>query len=148
MTMIGFPPALDDRWTLENWQNAPVNRWSFRHMREVVRTARVSRGALPARPLERGWGFDAHQVVWRLDGNASSVAGVIADTYTDAFLVLHDGRLVTEQYFSPMTDDAPHMMMSVSKSVVGCVVGILADRGLLDRGARVTTYDAEDVAAG
>ena len=40
MTMIGFPPALADRWSLTNWQNAPHNRWSFQHLREVVPTAR------------------------------------------------------------------------------------------------------------
>ena len=32
MTMIGFPPALDDRWSLANWQSAPHNRWAFAAM--------------------------------------------------------------------------------------------------------------------
>ena len=45
MTMIGFPPALADRWSLTKWQTAPYNRWSFQHLREVVPTARVGRGA-------------------------------------------------------------------------------------------------------
>ena len=50
MTMIGFPPALADRWSLTNWQNAPHNRWSFQHLREVVPTARVGRGSAAPRP--------------------------------------------------------------------------------------------------
>ena len=67
MTMIGFPPALADRWSLANWQNAPHNRWAFQHLREVVPTARVGRGAAGARPLPVGAGFDEQQIVWRLE---------------------------------------------------------------------------------
>ena len=78
MTMIGFPPAVEHRWSLANWQNAPVNRWSFQHLREVVPTARVSRGAGTARPLPEGSGFQENQVVWRLDGSSGTVAGVVS----------------------------------------------------------------------
>ncbi len=148
MTMTGFPPPVGDRWSLDNWQKAPVNRWSFQHMREVVPTARVARSATGAQPLEPGGGFDPHQVVWRLDGSSGSVAEVIADSYTDGLLVLHDGRVVTEQYFSPMTAESAHMMMSVSKSVVGTLAGILADRGLLDPLAPLTAYIPELDASG
>jgi CubicO group peptidase (beta-lactamase class C family) len=143
MTMTGFPPSVADRWSLANWQNAPVNRWSFRHMREVVPTARVGRGAFAPNPLPASDGFDAHQIVGRRGGSSASVAEVIADSYTDGLLVLQDGRVVTEQYFSPMTAEQTHMMMSMSKSVVGCVAGVLADRGMLDPQAPVTTYVPE-----
>ena len=57
---------------------------------------------------------------------------MLADTYTDGFLVLHDGRVVTEQYPTGMPADRTHMLMSVSKSLVGCVVGMLADQGAID----------------
>jgi CubicO group peptidase (beta-lactamase class C family) len=143
MTMIGFPPALADRWSLTNWQNAPHNRWSFQHLREVVPTARVGRGAGAPRPLQSGSGFDAEQVVWRLDGRSSSVAEVLADTYTDGFLVLQDGQVVTEQYPTGMPADRTHLLMSVSKSFVGCVIGILADRGVIDVSAAVDYYVPE-----
>ena len=143
MTMIGFPPALADRWSLSNWQNAPYNRWAFQHLREVVPTARVGRGSAAATPLAPGAGFDEQQVVWRLDGRSGSVAEVIGDTFTDGFLVLHDGKVVTEQYPSGMTPDRTHVMMSVSKSVVGCVVGLLADSGAIDVSAAVDYYIPE-----
>ena len=83
MTMLGFPPTIEQRWSLANWQNAPVNRWAFQHLREVVPTARVSRGTAGPTALATGSGFQPHQVVWRLDGSAGSVATVLADTYTD-----------------------------------------------------------------
>ena len=148
MTMIGFPPAVEHRWSLANWQNAPVNRWSFQHLREVVPTARVSRGTSPARPLPEGSGFQQHQVVWRLDGSAGTVAGVIADTYTDGFLVIHDGKIVAELYPTGMPADRTHMLMSVSKSLVGCIVGVLADRGGIDVTAAVDYYLPELAASG
>ena len=143
MTMIGFPPEIADRWSLTNWQNAPYNRWSFQHMREVVPTARVGRGTDAARPLQFAPGFDEQQIVWRLDGTSSTVAEVIADTYTDGFLVMHHGRVVLEQYPYGTSPDHAHMMMSVSKSVVGCVVGILADQGVIDPAAPVHRYIPE-----
>ncbi len=41
-------------------------------------------------------------------------------------MVLHDGQLVAERYDAGMTAGTPHLLMSVSKSVVGCVAGVLA----------------------
>ena len=47
-----------------------------------------------------------------------------------------------------MTAATPHLLMSVSKSLVGCVAGILAGRGLLDPEAPVSTYVPEVAGAG
>ncbi len=148
MTMIGFPPDPADRWSLATWQNAPTNRWSFQHIREVVPTARVSRGPGPAAPLPMGAGFDGDQSVWRLDGHWSTVSEVIEETYTDGFLVLHRGRIVTELYPGGMPADRTHILMSVSKSLVGCLVGTLADEGVLDVRTAVDRYVPELAASG
>ena len=148
MTMIGFPPALDDRWSLANWQHAPHNRWAFQHLREVVPTARVGRGSTVAQPFPVASPLDEQQVVWRFDGSSGTVAEVLADTFTDGFLVLQDGKLVTEHYPSGMSPDRTHVMMSVSKSVVGCVVGMLAGSGALDVTAAVDYYIPELALAG
>ena len=92
--------------------------------------------------------LDEQQVVWRFDGSSGTVAEVLADTFTDGFLVLHDGKLVTEHYPSGMSPDRTHVMMSVSKSVVGCVVGMLAGSGALDVTAAVDYYIPELALAG
>ena len=73
---------------------------------------------------------------------------MIADTYTDGFLVIHDGRVVAEQYPTGMPADRTHMLMSVSKSLVGCVVGMLADQGAIDVTAAVDYYLPELAASG
>ncbi len=148
MTMIGFPPAVADRWSLTNWQNAPYNRWSFQHLREVVPTARVGRDPAGPRPLPVATGLDDRQVVWRLDGTSSTVAQILDDTFTDGFLVLQDGRIVTERYPTGMPADRTHVLMSVSKSLIGCVVGILADAGAIDVAGAVDYFVPELAASG
>ncbi len=68
---------------------------------------------------------------------------MLAGTYTDAFLVLHDGQVVAERYYAGMTAGTRHLIMSVSKSIMSCAAGVLADRGLLDLRAPVTDYVPE-----
>jgi CubicO group peptidase (beta-lactamase class C family) len=63
-------------------------------------------------------------------------------------MALRNGHVVAEDYPGGMPPDATHLLMSVTKSFVGCVVGILADRGLLDVQGPVTTYVPELAAGG
>ena len=76
-------------------------------------------------------------------GQELTVADLLAQTCTDGFLVLHRGRIVTEQYFNAMAPDTPHLLMSVSKSVTSAVAGVLAGRGQLDVSAPVTAIVPE-----
>ena len=144
--MTGFPPAPESQVTLANWQDPPFNRWAFRHMRELIPSQLIPAGpknhGVPS-PLPVSPGPLPDPPVWRIDGSTATAAEVFAGTYTDALVVLHDGQLVAERYDAGMTAATVHLVMSVSKSIVGCVAGVLADRGLLDPGAPVTTYVPE-----
>ncbi len=136
--MTGAPPFADQQQvTLGNWQDPPYNRWAFQHVRELIPTARIARGSRPRRlpPDPR----DLGGVTFGYAGRRQTVAGLLAESYTDAFLVLHQGRVVTEQYFNGMRPDSAHLLMSVSKSVVSAIAGILAGRGVLDVAAPVTS---------
>jgi CubicO group peptidase (beta-lactamase class C family) len=140
--------------TARNWQDAPGNRWAFWHVGDILPTYRVPRGGAP-RPLPVA---DARAdllsvPVTRMDrtpgaSSASTVGDVLADTYTDAYLVLQDGALVTEWYGPLGAPDRPHALMSVTKSVVGCVAAVLIDRGELDPDAEVTAYIPELAGSG
>ena len=68
---------------------------------------------------------------------------VLADTYTDAVVIVHGGRTVLERYAGETGPATPHLLMSVSKSVVSCVAGILAERGLLSPTDLVTDHVPE-----
>ncbi|WP_328355139.1 beta-lactamase family protein [Mycobacterium sp. NBC_00419] len=148
--MSGFPPAEPTQVTLANWQDPPFNRWAFQHLREVIPTHRVARGWGPVRRLD----YHQHPLVpeavsvHRIEGATSTLADVLADTWTDAVVIVHDGRIVLENYFGPMAADTPHLLMSVTKSFVGCVTGILAADGHLDPDAPVTSYVPEVAGSG
>ncbi|MGH8892655.1 MAG: serine hydrolase domain-containing protein [Actinomycetes bacterium] len=141
--MWGFPPPKEARVTLSNWQTPPFNQWGFQHVREIVPTARVPRGAGPVAEIGQRLVPLDDIVVNRPDGSDTTVGKVVADTFTDGFLVLQDGALVAESYPSGMRPDTTHLLMSVTKSFVGCVTGILADHGVLDLKAPLTTYVPE-----
>jgi len=126
--------------TLANWRTAQFLRWSFQHAREIVPTARVSRGTGAIVELPVALGDLADVVVPGVDGGSTTVGAVIGTTYTDGFLVMHDGRVIAEEYPAGMAPDALHLVMSVTKSLVGSVAGVLVDQGVLDPAARLTTY--------
>jgi CubicO group peptidase (beta-lactamase class C family) len=146
--MPGFPPPIAERWTLATWQLPPYNRTTFRSLREVVPTARVIRGAAAPRPLASGPEYDLQRAVARTGGSDSTIADVLAATYTDGFVVLCDGEVVAEEYPGSMAPDRTHVLMSVSKSVVGCVSAVLLERGVLDLHAPLTAYVPELVGSG
>ena len=134
--MAGVPPFPEQSLvTLANWQDPPFNRWSFQHIRELIPTARIARGAAPA-PLPRAE-RDVLGFRFSYGDGELTVAEMLEETYTDGFLVLHQGRVVAEHYFNGMAPDVPHLLMSVSKSVTSAVAGVLAGQGLLRVSAAV-----------
>ena len=153
MSLEGGPPALDPAVTAGNWQDPPFNRWAYWHVREILPTYLVSRGAGPTRMLgAAGMPVRAHDLLdtglTRIDGSPGTVADVFADTFTDAYVVLHNGELVAEWYGAEGARDRPHALMSVSKSVLGCVAAVLIDRGRLDADRLITDYVPELSASG
>ena len=134
--------------TGSNWQDPPFNRWAYWHVSDILPTYTVSRGPGPARPLPPWPGhaggtadLDVASIpVTRGDGSDATVGDVLGDTYTDAYLVLQDGALVTEWYGPEGSADQPHALMSVTKSLVGCVAAVLIDAGQLDPAAEISRY--------
>ena len=132
--MEGAPPFPPERLvTLANWQDPPFNRWGFQHIRDLIPTARIPRGDGPVWRLPRAE-RDVMGAVVHAGGRPVSFARFLENTYTDGLLVLHRGRVVTERYFTGMTPDTTHLLMSVSKSVTSAVCGALVERGLLRPG--------------
>ena len=141
--MAGAPPFPGDaQVTLANWQDPPFNRWAFQHVRELIPSARIAWKSGAPRPLPRQERQLA-RLAFSWKGQQLTVGEFLDQTWTDGFLVLHRGAVVTEQYFNGMRPETPHLLMSVSKSVTSTVAGILADRGALDPAAQVTTIVPE-----
>jgi CubicO group peptidase (beta-lactamase class C family) len=100
------------RATLANWRAAPHNRWAFHHVRELVPSADI--------PSDR-------KHVRELESRPAELAlePFLEETGTDGMAILHRGRLVFERYAGGMTPQAPHILMSVSKSMLGLLMSRL-----------------------
>ena len=129
----------------DNWQLPPVNRRAYWHVKDIFPAQLISRGEGPARKLAvASQPRELSEIgLTHPDGSVMTVGQVLAETYTDAYVVLQDGEVVAEGYGPEGGPDRTHALMSISKSVVGCVGAALIDRGLLDDGRLVTDYVPE-----
>lgn len=143
--MQGSPPqrTID----ISKWDKGPDNRWAFQHISEIIPVANISRGSGPAASLRvtpkdlSGLKFQAQ------DGTEMTIHNMLTQTYTDGFIVLHEGDVVYEKYFNAMTPSTRHLLMSVSKSLTGTLAGSLVHDGRLNPEAMVTDYLPELVDA-
>jgi CubicO group peptidase (beta-lactamase class C family) len=125
-------------------QDSPDIAWAFWRTGELPPPKRVPRADVPREldvvpePLDVG-GLE----VGRRNGTSSTVSSILADTYTDACVVLQDGAVVFEEYGESGDPERPHALMSVSKAVVGCVAAVLIEHGDLDPEGLLTDYVPE-----
>lgn len=135
--MAGFPPPEKAQVTLANWRTAPFNRWAFQHVRELVPSADIPNASedvwtLPSATVDfSGFSFEYEGERFDFD----TFLGAIA---SDGIQVLHRGSYIAEVYAHGMTRRTPHILMSVSKSLLGIIAGILAEKGVLDLDQPVT----------
>lgn len=69
----------------------------------------------------------------------ATVASYVADSPTDGAIIVHNGRVVFEDYPRMLPEDR-HLWFSVSKTFVSTAVAILEDRGQLDASAPIDQY--------
>ena len=139
--MIGGDPGrVPSELTLDNWQSAAHLHWTFQHIADFLPTARISRGG-PIAQLPSATTLLAD--IAFLDassGRRRTVGDVMASTATDGWIVVRHGKVVAEQYYGGMLPDTSHLLMSVSKSLIGMVAGALVGAGSLDVDAQLTRY--------
>jgi CubicO group peptidase (beta-lactamase class C family) len=71
-----------------------------------------------------------------------TVSDYVGDSPTDGAIVVHEGRIVFEDY-PRMAPKDKHIWFSVSKTFVSTAVAILEDRGQIDADAPIDTYLTE-----
>lgn len=81
-------------------------------------------------------------------GEGRALEELLVATHTDAFVVLHGGELAAEWYAADDVAESPQILMSITKSFVGCLAGILESRGVVDLDAPVAQYVPELAAGG
>jgi CubicO group peptidase (beta-lactamase class C family) len=138
--MQGFPPPPGKRITDQNFMQAPQNRWSFQKIRELQPTREVYRGTGPASRLEsKVIDLDALEIKTS-DSRRITFARWQQESYTDAIVVLHRGKIVYEKYSNGMAPHTQHQMFSATKSFVGTMVLVLAEQGRIDLKRNVGHY--------
>ena len=138
---IGQSTELPDKQRADNfnWTLPPYNRWSFQRVQQFTRTARVPRSEQPSVLEENKRDLSGIEFL-DASGEQSTVEEMLAQTYTDGFLVMHKGKVLSERYFNGMNRSTLHLIMSCSKSITSAVVGIYIESGVLDPTARITDY--------
>src|SRR5438270_2041801 len=141
--MNGFPPSAGGQVTLANWRTAPFNRWAFQHVREIVPAAEIANDPANVYSLPTAT-MDLHGLrIPDAAGPALTLDAFLQRASTDALVVLRDGRIVIERYANGMGPRTAHILMSVSKSLLGLVTGILVGQGKVDPETQVTAVVPE-----
>lgn len=131
---LRYPGATVSDPTLDGWQTPPHNRWAFSNLEELLPVARI--------PHQRT-GSGVSSTLTALSELVPDLQQRLIDTYTDALLVVRAGRVVGEYHREGIAPDQKHLLMSVSKSLCGLIVGVLEGRGLLDTDGLITRYVPE-----
>lgn len=125
--------------TLSSFQFGPDNRWAFSHLREVLPTVNIARDPGEVHVLEPSKERVTTFTV-SFEGREQTIDQIADNHFIDGLLVLKDGKIAFEKYYGHLTPEKPHLMNSISKSVVALVAARLADQGVVDLNKKVSDY--------
>src|SRR5689334_7320003 len=92
----------------DNWREAPWNVWSFRHVHEIIPTARIAATqGLAEEPIVSADALTEHLLV--VDGERRTVAQILQQTSTDAITVMRAGRFVADFHAPHFTLQSRHI---------------------------------------
>ena len=78
-----------------------------------------------------------------LNWNENEVQPLISfleEKNTKGFIILHDGKIVLEEYFNGHTNTSPWYWASAGKTLTTAITGIAEDEGLLNIENKVSDY--------
>ena len=148
----GLPPAPGKtiHWADAGHMRFPSHRYAFSNMRQFLPTARVSRGVGPVWELPVALRDDLDAVPFQTldDGRPLTWEQSLAENFTDAIVVLHQGAIVYERYLGVTRPDSTHIAFSITKSYVGTLAEMLIAEGQLDPSAPVAALIPELAGSG
>ena len=108
---------LNNGANLDNWRKTPFSKWAFHHVREIVPTANIENKSRLVTDLKLN-------IQKFSDLNLDKV---MEETETDALVIAKDDTILFEKYNNGMSENSPHILFSVSKSILGLIVGALIE---------------------
>ncbi|MFE4239679.1 serine hydrolase domain-containing protein [Peribacillus butanolivorans] len=136
-----FPPNSEDIVTKDNWFTTQKSLQGYCHSGELSSNRIIWRGNHSPTPLS--YAKDSLDLAKINVTNAESVLSYLERTNTDAFLVMHKGEVLYENYFNGYKSYQPHALNSATKSFVGLIVSLLTDEGVLDLNKKASFYVPE-----
>ena len=133
-----YKPSPDNPATLANWRTAPYNQWSFHHVGEIVPSATIKHSPANIKDIAAGVELELPEITFA--NKTYNQDEFLSATHTDALVVLHNGKLIHETYRSGMSASDPHILMSISKSMLALLVAVLAEKNVLDVSKDVVHY--------
>ena len=125
----------------DNWLTPPNNRWSFQNMSFLFKTIKLRKSISPV-ALSKNLKSIEYFEFEGLEGK-KTIRQMLDESFTDAFLVIKDSKIIFEEYQNNMDRGSLHLMNSVSKSFVGMLIGILAEENKLNPSDKVIQYIPE-----
>ncbi len=124
---------------LHNWRERPFNTWGFRNIPELIPTAEIPvvGGVVEEPKVDEAW-LTSHEIM--VGDRVMHISDVLAQTFTDALVVMKRGKIVAEFHAPDFTNRSRHILFSASKSVTGILAGILVADGLLDPDELISAY--------
>ena len=141
--MIGFPPALDRQVTQDNLFRYPFVRWTLQNTSRFTRTASMLMERKQVYPIPEELDNALLSSDLTINGANHTIVDYANRTFTDALVVVKDGKLVAEWYGDGMRASKPHYIASVTKGVTGLLAELLIAEGRLDENRPVKYYVPE-----
>lgn len=129
--------------TKENWLQDPYLRWSYTHMKELALTSEVKNNPMQVTTFPTALQNLDDFSVKKEYGSNIPLKKLLDENKTDAFVVVHNGKLVYEQYFNGYKQNEPHGMASLAKVFTGALIQSLTEEKLIDVNNTAETYVKE-----
>ncbi len=120
--------GIESKVDLSNWRFPPYNRWAFQHVSELVESVDIKNDSSNNWELTCNYQSIDDVSVKSKDGSDITFDEFLEQSFTDGFMVIKDQEIIYEKYLNGMDEKSKHILMSVSKSVLGVVSGILIDQ--------------------
>ena len=129
--MKGSPPPIEYQVTLDNWRKYPFNSWSFVNVRNLIPTSPIYNNPDKKVILQKQL-IDIDDLVIDHKNTSYKLKEIFKICDTDAFLVMHKGKIKFEFYDKFTKFNTPHIIFSVSKSLTSLLTGILVEKKVIN----------------
>jgi hypothetical protein len=129
--------------TQANWDSGKAAKLTIKNAYRFTHHVELSKGEY-THDIGQASGFDLNSMTAQDFDGEQPMSVILRDRLNqESLVILKNGQLVDEYYWSGMHKDHSHLMMSVTKSFTSMTLATLANDGLVDMNALITEYVPE-----